>query len=225
MRSKSSPPTISERETYEKIVAANKPKSGVPGDLPSSMLKEFSVELATPLSKIINNIFKSAEWPEDWKVEFVTPLGKIPNPETEDDLRPISLSAFFSKVTEHFVVQWLLKFIGKHIDFRQYGGMKGNSITHYLIEFVNFILANQDKDSPTAILACMVDFSKAFNRQNHNILITKLSNMGVPSWLLRIVMAFLTKRSMIVRYKGARSSRKALPGHSTWTYSVPGPNK
>ena len=107
---------------------------------------------------------------------------------------------------------WLLKFIEKQIDFRQYGGMKGNSITHYLIEFVNFILSNQDGRSPTAILACMVDFSKAFNRQNHSILITKLSDMGVPPWLLKIVIAFLQNRSMIVRYKGARSSQKALPG-------------
>ena len=212
LKSKSTPPTITERETYEKIVAANKPKSGVPGDLPRSINQEFSVELAKPLNKIVNNIFQSAEWPEDWLVEYVTPLGKVPTPETEDDLRPISLTAFFSKVTEHFVVMWLLKFIGKHIDFRQYGGMKGNSITHYLIEFVNFILANQDNRTPTAILACMVDFSKAFNRQNHNILITKLSNMGVPAWLLKIVMAFLSKRSMIVRYKGAKSSQKSLPG-------------
>ena len=159
-------------------------------------------------------------------MEYITPLGKVPSPETEDDLRPISLTAFFSKVTEHFVVQWLLKFIGKYIDFRQYGSMKGNSITHYIIEFVDFIMANQDNKSPTAVLACMVDFSKAFNRQNHNILITKLSNMGVPSWLLKIVMAFLTRRSMIVRYKGARSSQKSLPGvgpsgHSTWTDPIP----
>ena len=109
-------------------------------------------------------------------------------------------------------MHWLLEFIGDLIDFRQYGGMKGNSITHYLIEFVNFILANQDSRSPTAILACMVDFSKAFNRQNHNVLITKLSDMGVPAWLLKIVMAFLTDRNMVVRYKGAKSSKKYLPG-------------
>ena len=36
--------------------------------------------------------------------------------------------------------------------------------------------------------------------------------MGVPSWLLKIVMAFLTNRSMVVRYKGASSSKTALPG-------------
>jgi hypothetical protein len=110
------------------------------------------------------------------------------------------------------VVTWLLEFIGDKLDLRQYGGIKGNSITHYIIEFINFVLSNQESTESTAILACMVDFSKAFNRQNHNILITKLSDMGCPSWLLRIVMAFLTNRSMVVRYKGARSSSKALPG-------------
>jgi hypothetical protein len=107
---------------------------------------------------------------------------------------------------------WLLEHIGSHIDFRQYGGMKGNSITHYLIEFINFILSNQENKAPTAILACMVDFSKAFNRQNHNILITKLSDMGVPAWLLKIVMAFLEDRTMVVRFNGATSSTKPLPG-------------
>ena len=58
----------------------------------------------------------------------------------------------------------------------------------------------------------MVDFSKAFNRQDHNILITKLNDMNVPGWLLKLVIAFLSNRSMVVRYKGATSSSKPLPG-------------
>ena len=115
-------------------------------------------------------------------------------------------------MAEHFVVSWLLEFIGEEIDFCQYGGLKGNSITHYIIEFVNFILACQDTTDQTAILACMVDFSKAFNRQNHNLLLTKLSDMDVPGWLLRIVMTFLKDRKMTVRYKGQSSSIKSLPG-------------
>ena len=134
------------------------------------------------------------------------------SPETEDDLRPISLTPFFSKVTEHFVVMWLLSYIKDKIDFRQYGGQKGNSITHYLIEFITFILSCQDSSDQTAILAVMVDFSKAFNRQNHNILITKLSDIGVPAWLLRVVMGFLSDRHMVVRYKGELSETKYLPG-------------
>ena len=36
--------------------------------------------------------------------------------------------------------------------------------------------------------------------------------MGVPSWLLKIVIAFLKDRTMVVRYKGETSSVKQLPG-------------
>ena len=161
------PPTVTVEDTWQKIEAAKKPQSGVPHDIPKQLLKEFSVELATPLQKIINKIVKSSTWPEHWKREYVTPIAKIPEPLSEDDLRPISLTPFFSKVTEHFVVKWLLHYIEHKIDLRQYGGLKANSITHYLIEFQNFILSNQESRNPTAVLACLVDFSKVFNRQNH----------------------------------------------------------
>ena len=36
--------------------------------------------------------------------------------------------------------------------------------------------------------------------------------MGVPGWLLKIVIAFLSNRKMRVRYKGKWSSIKSLPG-------------
>ena len=88
------PPVISEYDTYLKILSAKKPQSGVPGDMPSPIIKEFAPELATPVSKIISNIVKSCKWPSQWKMEYVTAIGKIPIPETKDDLRPISLTAF-----------------------------------------------------------------------------------------------------------------------------------
>ena len=192
--------------------SCKEPQSGVTGDLPSSIIKEFSVEVANPLHKLLNKIVQSCDWPIQWKTEYVTPIGKIPQPETEDDLRPIALTAFFSKVMEHFVVMWLLEVIGDKLDMRQYGGMKGNSISHYLIELINFILYNQDNEDPTAVLICLIDFAKAFNRQYHSILITKLSDMGVPSWLLKLVASFLQNRTMIVRFKGKLSNPKPLPG-------------
>ena len=73
----SSPPIISEAECHRKIIATKKPKSGVPGELPSSFLKEFSIELTKPLTSLLNKITQTAIWPEQWKVEFVTPIAKI----------------------------------------------------------------------------------------------------------------------------------------------------
>ena len=77
-----------------------KTKSGVPGELPKILYKEFGPELAVPLCTIYNNIIQTVEWPCTWKVEYGLPLKKKTNPATEDDIRLISLTHFFSKVFE-----------------------------------------------------------------------------------------------------------------------------
>ena len=119
---------------------------------------------------------------------------------------------FVLQVTESFVVNWLLDLIGPKIDFRQYGGLKGNSVSHYVIKFINFVLACQDNNDQTAVLACFIDFQKAFMRVNHNILIEKLSDLEIQGWLLTIVISFLTDREMFVLFNGGQSSTKPLPG-------------
>ena len=63
LKSVSSPPRITEWETLQKITSAKKPKSGVPGDLPRQITKEFAVELSVPMCRILNNVFSSAHWP------------------------------------------------------------------------------------------------------------------------------------------------------------------
>ena len=215
--SESQVPLIMAHQVHEKIKRANKPKSGVPGDLPRKLVSEFSPELAEPICKIFNNIVSfskqgAVKWPTPWKQEYGTPLEKTPDPQSEDDLRVISLTPFFSKVLEKFVLDWLMFYIGGKLDPKQFGGLAGSSISHYMIELINYILHNQDYNQPIAVLICAVDFTKAFNKINHNIIITKLSDMGVPGWLLNIVMGFLIERVMVVRYKGATSDRKPLPG-------------
>ena len=205
-------PEISEYDVFVNIQKAKKPKTGVPGDIPKRLVQEFSPELSTPITKIFKNIIKTKSWPAQWKVEYVTPIQKIPQPETEDDLRNISLTSFFSKVFERLLMSWLLIYVGDKLDPKQYGGRKKTSITHYLIDMVNFILYNQDLNTPKIVLACMIDFSKAFNRINHNIILTKLHDLGVPSWLLKVIMGFLSDRTLQVKYKGATSELKKMPG-------------
>ena len=88
-------------------------------------------------------------------------MKKIEIPETEADLRIISLTSFWSKCLESFVIKWLNQEIGHKIDFSQYGGLKGQSTSHYLIDLINFALYNQDLRNPQSTLSIMYDFSKA----------------------------------------------------------------
>ena len=73
---------------------------------------------------------------------------------------------------------------------------------------------NQDLKEPKAVLTAVVDFEKAFNRPNHNKLLTKLHDMGAPGWLLNIIKGFLEERTLVVSYKGERSGSKNMPGGS-----------
>jgi hypothetical protein len=113
---------------------------------------------------------------------------------------------------EKFIVDWLMIYIGDKMDPNQFGGLKVNSISHYMIPLLNVILYNQDYNLPIAVMICAIDFSKAFNRQNHYILITTLSDMCVPGWLLHIVMGFLSEHIMLVKFKGETSGTQSLPG-------------
>ena len=98
------------------------------------------------------------------------------------------------------------------MDLKQFGGKKGVSTTHYLVEFFNFILYNLDLKDRHAVLATMVHFSKAFNKIDHNIIVTKLADLNVPKWLLKIIIGFLSDRKIQVKYKGATSRLKNMPG-------------
>ena len=123
-------PQVTDFDVYKKILTAKKPKSSVPGDIPKRIIKEFSVEISNPLAIIFNKALTEGEYPQDWKTEYGTAIPKVPNPETLDDTRLLSLTKFTSKLFEAFLVQWILEIVGPDLDPSQFGGLKGNSITH-----------------------------------------------------------------------------------------------
>ena len=131
-----------------------------------------------------------------------------------DDLRNISGTPFFSKLYESFLSAWLLPFINPFLDPGQCGGLKGSSISHYLIKLLHFIHFNLDKREPHAVLLGVVDMSKAFNRMSHQQVIQDLFDMKVPGWLLLILISYLTDRKMMLKFRGVLSSLHLLPGSS-----------
>ena len=91
-------------------------------------------------------------------------------------------------------------------------GLKGSSITHYLIKLLHFIHSTLDKKKPHSVIAACVDISKAFNWVDHSLVIQDLFDMHTPVWLLKIVFSYLTERSMVLTFNSAKSTQKSLPG-------------
>ena len=82
--------------------------------------------------------------------------------------KPISLTPVLSKILEHFISRWLLQVIEPYIDILQFGNTRNCSTTHALIHLIHNWLAALDSPQGKSIRACMTDFSKAFDRIDHN---------------------------------------------------------
>ena len=175
--------------------------------------KEFSPWIATPATDIFNKITTTGEYPREWVTEYVTPIGKVPSPETEDDLRPISILPDLSRDYNNIIVDWLLPIIKKRMDPAQLGGVKGCSVSHYLILLYNFLMSRIDSspNQPKSVILALIDFQKGFTKIDHNKILIRLSDWGTPGWLLKIISSYLTDRKIVVRYRGAESEPQPLP--------------
>ena len=205
-------PLLSEYEVFKKICKTKKPNSSVPGDLPKRIIQEFSVELSAPVTEIYNSILKTFQYPRQWVIEHQIPIPKVHPPISEENLRNIAKTQFLSKCFESFLADWLLPIVTPYIDPCQYG-LRGASISHYLFQLLKFTHDFLDLKEPHAVVVALVDQSQAFNRVSHQMVIEDLHDMHVPSWLLLILISYLSKR-------GPWSSHTMEPHHHQGTCLV-----
>ena len=161
-------PILATHEVHARIIKAKKPNGLLPGDLPRKLVQSCAKTLAVPLTIIFNQITQTAVYPPQWKVEHQIPLAKSYPQESENQLRNIAKTPLNSKIYESFIGGWLIPIIRPYLDPGQCG-LKGFSITHYLIKLLHFVHSTQDMKKPHAVLAACVDVSKAFNRVDHTL--------------------------------------------------------
>ena len=205
-------PDITEDQVSELFMKAKKTKTPVIGDIPCALYVSCIESLKVPIASIYNNVATSGNWPLRWRTEEAFPLKKTTTPLEMSDLRTISKTPFLATNFEKIVLQWMLGFIGTKIDWAQFGGQSGCSVSHVLIELETFIEYNHDLYKKNGVFLTYVDYDKAFNRQNHGILLTVLHDLGIPGWLNKIILGFLKDRYMFLKYKNEFSSKESMPG-------------
>ena len=92
----------------------------------------------------------------------------------------------------------MIEDVGEHIDSRQFGSLKGSSTTYCLLDLIHNWLS--ELDNPGCYLrACFLDFSKAFDRIDHTIVIRKLIDLGVRRSIIPWICSFLKNRWQCVK--------------------------
>ena len=192
------------------LVAVQDRKSVGPDEIPNWLLNTCATTISIPVCSMFNSSIREGRVPGLWKCADVLPLGKISRPKSIDtDLRPISLTAVLSKILESFVFNWLAPIVMPYIDPFQFGSVKKSSTTHALVHLVHYWLSALETPN-TIIRTCFIDFSKAFDRIDHNILMRKLQLLNVPPVLLNWCSSFLQGRQQLVKLKTCKSDWKEI---------------
>ena len=159
-------------------------------------MTKFSDQFAIPLTEIYNCIIQTKIWPVRWKKEFATIIPKKKQPESLGDLRNISCTLLASKIFESYVLDWLKEEVT--LRSNQYGGVKGVSTDHLLVEMWQEILTNLE-DYRAGTLVTLIDYSKVFNRMSYQHCLQALARNGATTDVLMLVGTFLTDRTMSVK--------------------------
>ena len=117
----------------------------------------------------------------------------------------ISLTSVFSKVLERIIRKQVSSFIDKKgcLNSTQHGFRSGRSCLSALLSVFDDIMHMLEDGGSVDMV--YLDFSKAFDKVDHGILLHKLKALGITGHLGIWFFNFLTRRSHFVRLPGAIS--------------------
>ena len=137
-----------------------------------------------------------------------------------NNYRPISLLSVFSKIIERLMYNRLIEFMNKNNFFNKYQfGFRNNHSTVVAL-IVLFENLTEALDKGDCAIGIFLDFQKAFDTVNHNILLDKYYVYGIRGIAHEWFINYLSNRAQSVYYHECVSDSKTLksgvPQGSIW---------
>ena len=200
---------VESSEVYD-IIKNFKNKSTLDSKISALKIASESFVFTEIIAKIVNTSFEQGVFPQALKMARVIPIHKEGSKTDVTNYRPISLLGAFSKIYEKLMHGRLLNFFDKNnlLFEMQYGFRPGRSCEHALLNAQNTILSSLNKKEVALLL--LIDFSKAFDMVDHEILLNKLYHYGVRGVVNNWFRSYLTNRRQYVSVGGSDSEGENL---------------
>lgn len=193
---------------------------------PDDLTPKLLLSVATEVSPILRFIFclslRQGVIPADWSHARLSPIFKNGDTTKAEKYRTVSLASIPYKIMVHIMSSQINRHLEKFNIFNdsQRGFRKRRSCESQLISTIgDFIQSIEDGSQCDTIL---LNFSKAFDRVSHNLLLTKLKHYGIDGRIHQWIESFPSNSSQEVAVKGVSSEKnKVTSGYPRAVFWAP----
>ena len=166
---------------------------GIPVEL-FQILKDDTVKV---LHSVRQQIWKTQQWPQDWKRSGFIPVPKKGNAKECSNFRTIALISHTSQVKLKTLQARLQQYVNRELPDVQAGFRKGRG-TRDQITNIHWII-KKARELQKNIYFCFIDYSKDFDCVDHNKLWKILKKMGIPDYLTCLLKNLYAGQEATVR--------------------------
>uniref|UniRef100_A0A8D2LKZ5 Reverse transcriptase domain-containing protein n=1 Tax=Varanus komodoensis TaxID=61221 RepID=A0A8D2LKZ5_VARKO len=181
---------------------SNNKASGV-DSIPAELFKILKDDAVKVLHSICQRIWKTQQWPQDWKRSIYIPIPKKGHAKECSKYCTIALISHASKVMLKILQARLQQYVDQELPKVQAGFRRGRG-TRDQIANILWIM-EKAREFQKNIYFCFIEYAKAFDCVDHNKLWQVLKEMGVPDHLICLLRNLYAGQEATVR-TGNRST-------------------
>ena len=191
-----------------KVVKTLKPKNSEGHDrIPIRIIKDGIQSLIKPLKILFTKVYEQKKIPEQWLISKIIPIHKKGNAADISNYRPISNLCSCSKIYEKLILSRInslektnnIDLTGKS----QHGFKPKHSTLTAGLRIQSLITRAVDDDM--SVLMASLDLSAAFDVVNVELLLKRLTIIGLPSDVVELISVWLNSRHFYVCIDGESS--------------------
>ena len=202
--------TVTESTVQKLLAKLNNESSAGSSGIPVKVIKN-SESLIKPITLIINDCILNCNIPEEWKSAVVTPLYKSKGDKNEiNNYRGISVISPVAKIFEKVLATQIIKYLDdyKILCDDQHGFRNSHSCETALHKIISDL--NSARNKKLVSLLLFIDFRKAFDLVDSNILLCKLKHLGFDNNACKLIKNYFSLRTQAVKYENEISELKSV---------------
>uniref|UniRef100_A0A8B9XCA0 RNA-directed DNA polymerase n=1 Tax=Bos mutus grunniens TaxID=30521 RepID=A0A8B9XCA0_BOSMU len=166
---------------------------GIPVEL-FQILKDDAVKV---FHSICQQIWKTQQWPQDWKRSVFIPIPKKGNAKECSNHCTIALISHASKVVLKILQARLHQYVNHELPDIQAGFRKGRGARDQIANIC--WIMEKAREFQKSVYFCFIDYAKAFDCVDHNKWWKILKEMGIPDHLTCLLRNLYTGQEATVR--------------------------